>query len=418
MPNKPVSAGRPVPTALDGGWRGARTRPVGPSNRPMDAILGRYAGYTLLFLFTAYLLWMVRGAFPIFIVAAVIAYAFDPVITALERRGYSRRGAVGILLLCFLVLGVWMAILLSTALSQAQALSQGLGTYENTVEQWAADTQKKLENSKLPQSVKDALGKAVDDFKTKAPSLVTGNLRGAVDWILGSLGLVLAVLVLLPIITLWFMLEMNPLKVRVLTLFPAQYRRDVREIAGSINLLLGRYVRGQMIICSLFGLLCMIAFQILGVVFGMKYGLVLGLAGAFLYILPYVGMATIATSAGLTAWVSTQGNITCTILAVGCCFAFNLTLDYIVAPRVLGKGVGLHPLMVIFALLCGAQVGGIFGMILAIPIFASMRVVAIYIFPQLTETVTQDEPPSTLEAPAQTSAIGVALNPVHEDPVI
>jgi predicted PurR-regulated permease PerM len=80
---------------------------------------------------------------------------------------------------------------------------------------------------------------------------------------------------------------------------------------------------------------------------------------------------------------------------VGSCIVFNLFIDYGVSPRVLGKGVGLHPVLVIFALLAGAQVGGIFGMILAVPIIASLRVILIYIFPQLVAPL-----PETTEAPA------------------
>jgi predicted PurR-regulated permease PerM len=74
---------------------------------------------------------------------------------------------------------------------------------------------------------------------------------------------------------------------------------------------------------------------------------------------------------------------------------FNLVVDYGVSPRVLGKGVGLHPLIIIFALLSGAQMGGIAGMILAVPIFASLRVILIYLFPQLTAPIPTHRPKPT-----------------------
>jgi predicted PurR-regulated permease PerM len=126
----------------------------------------------------------------------------------------------------------------------------------------------------------------------------------------------------------------------------------------------------------------------------MDYALVLGLMGAFLYIVPYIGMATIATAAGLAGYFTSDSPVPCAMAAVACCVAFNLIIDYGISPRVLGNGVGLHPLMVIFALLSGAQVGGIFGMILAIPLFASLRVVLIYLFPQLTAPIPHTSPES------------------------
>jgi predicted PurR-regulated permease PerM len=190
------------------------------------------------------------------------------------------------------------------------------------------------------------------------------------------------------------MMEMNPLRARVLMLVPPMYRRDVTEIGQSINEMLGRYVRGQMVVCGLFGLLCTIAFHVLQMTYGMGYALVLGLLAGIVYIVPYIGMATIATAAALTGYFTSTAPVPCALIAVACCVCFNLVIDYGVAPRVLGKGVGLHPLMVIFALLSGAQLGGIFGMILAIPLFASVRVVLIYLFPQLTAPITTTSPES------------------------
>jgi predicted PurR-regulated permease PerM len=213
-------------------------------------------------------------------------------------------------------------------------------------------------------------------------------------WIFSSLGYIVLLIIVLPIITLWLMMEMNPLRARLLMLVPPVYRRDVTEIGQSINQLLGRYVRGQMIVCSLFGVLCTIAFHILSFRYGMSYPLVLGMLAGFLYIVPYLGMATIATATGLTAYFTSSAPVPCALLAVGCCVVFNLVIDYGVSPRVLGQGVGLHPVLVIFALLAGAQLGGILGMILAVPVFASLRVVLIYLFPQLTVPIPTASPES------------------------
>jgi predicted PurR-regulated permease PerM len=130
----------------------------------------------------------------------------------------------------------------------------------------------------------------------------------------------------------------------------------------------------------------------------MDYPLVLGIAAAFLYIVPYIGMATLATAAGLIAYFTASSPVTCALIAVISCLIFNLVIDYGVTPRVVGSGVGLHPLMVIFALLSGAQVGGIMGMILAVPVIASLRVVAIYLFPQLTAPIPQTPPETSAES--------------------
>lgn len=373
-------------------------------NRSLDTIILRYAGYLLLFLASCYLLYLVRGAVPIFLIAGLIAYAWEPLLQRLERRGYSRAGAVGFVFLLFLLMFTIAVAMLASAWQQAQTLGANAGSYQKELVEVVALNRQRIVESHLPKDVKTSMLEGVDqaitDFQSKAPAFITDRLQAIVS----SLGSIVIVLVVLPIITLWLMLEMNPLRARILMLVPPPHRRDVTDIAASINELLGRYVRGQMIVCSLFGLLCTITFYMLHMRYGMDYWLVLGALAAFIYIVPYIGMATIATSAGLAAYFTSTAPVPCTVIAIGSCILFNLCIDYGIAPRVLGRGVGLHPLMVIFALLAGAQVGGVFGMVLAIPVFASLRVVAIRLFPQLTAPIPQTSAESELPENASMKA--------------
>jgi len=365
-------------------------------NRSLDTIILRYSGYLLLFLGTCYLLYLVRGAVPIFLVAGLIAYAWEPVLQRLERRGYSRGRAVGFVFLIFLLMLVLALALLASAWQQAQTLGSNAGAYQEKIVDLIDLNKNRIKESHLPKDVKESAIEAVDramvDIKAKAPGFISEKLQ----LVVASIGLIAIIGVVLPVITFWLMLEMNPIRARLLMLVPPAQRREVVEIAANINELLGRYVRGQIIVCSLFGLLCTISFYFLHLFYGMDYWLVLGALAAFIYIVPYIGMATIAVSAGMSAYFTTSGNITCTVLAVGSCILFNLVIDYGISPRVLGRGVGLHPLMVIFALLAGAQVGGVFGMVLAVPVFASLRVLAIRLFPALTAPIPQTSSETTI----------------------
>ena len=361
-------------------------------NRSLDAVVLRYVGYALLFGAAAYLLFLIRGALPIFFVAGLLVYAMEPVLQWLERSGRSRRTAVTLVFLIFLLLFALLFTLLATAWQQVQVLASQAPEYQEKLQNVMQAGRERLEEVSLPANIKKAVLEGVQDFQDHAPRLLSSKIQGAVSWTLSSIGLLLLVGIVLPIITLWLMLEMNPLRARVLMLVPAQYRRDVMLISSNINELLGRYVRGQMIVCSLYGVLCTVVFYLLNFLYGMQYPLALGVLAALIYIVPYLGMATIATAAGMTAYFTSSSPILCAALAVASCFFFNLIIDYGVTPRIIGKGVGLHPLLVIFALLAGAQIGGVMGMILAIPFFASLRVVAIHLFPQLTAPIPQSTP--------------------------
>ncbi|HEX8551321.1 MAG TPA: AI-2E family transporter [Abditibacteriaceae bacterium] len=367
-------------------------------NKTLDAMVARYLGYGLMLLAGAYLLWVVRSTIMLFAVALLFAYALEPALQRLQRRGRPRASAVGFVFLCYLLVLAVGGSLMASAWQQAQGLYANRDTYQQQVISLSERAQTTLENSRLPKDVKASAREAFDDFQKRAPQRIVERGQTFVARVFGSLGSIAIVFIVLPLITLWLMLEMNALRARCLMLVPPIYRRDVIEISQSINLLLGRYVRGQIIVCSLFGACCTVAFSVLSSVYGMGYPLVLGFFAAFIYIVPYLGMATIALSAGLTAYFTSTAPIPCTLMAVGCVVFFNLVIDYGITPRVVGKGVGLHPLMVIFALLSGAQLGGIPGMVLAVPLFASLRVILIYLFPQFTAPIPQT-PPETTKTP-------------------
>ena len=378
-------------------------------NRSLDSIVLRYAGYALLFSGFAYLLYLVRGALPVFLIAGLIAYALEPVLLRLERRGYTRRRAVGLVFLVFLLLFCSGVLMASAAWQQAQTLSLHFPAYADKISEIVNQSRNGIGRFQhLPKSLQNSLNEAITEFQTKAPAEIEQHLQAGVTWMLSSLGLLAVFVVVMPIVTFWMMLEMSNIRARILMIVPPNYRGDVVEIVTSINELLGRYVRGQAIVCSLFGVLCTIDFHVLHFLYGMEYPLVLGILAALIYIVPYVGMATIALSAGLTAYfTSTSSPATAAVIAVVSCVVFNLTIDYGISPRVLGRGVGLHPLMVIFALLCGAQLGGILGMILAVPFVASLKVVVIYLFPQLGNPIPEDTSAGQLEAGPPGSAAAV-----------
>lgn len=271
-------------------------------NRSLDSIILRYVGYALVFFIGAYMLYLARGALPIFLTAGLLAYAIEPVLRRLESRGYSRRGAVGFVALIFFLVFLLVLTLLASAWQQVQELSSDFPRYEHRVTEIIDSNRNRLDNMRLPENVKKSIHDGIDDFQRRAPQNAAAWLQNAVGWVVGSLGAIGITMVVVPIITLYMMMEMNPIRARVLTLVPPAYRRDVIDISSSINELLGRYVRGQIVVCGLFGVLCTIAFSILGRAYGMEYTIVLGCLAGFLYVVPYLGMAAIALSAALTAY--------------------------------------------------------------------------------------------------------------------
>ena len=356
-----------------------------------DALVARYVGFGLLFLSAAFLIYLVRGALPVFIVAGLFAFALEPVLQRLEKSGRSRLKAVGFVFVVILLLGAILLALLAAAFQQGQSLVANIETYNAQVLRLIDSNRERLQDSKLPPAVKDSFNEAIDNNLKSFNARVPGIATEFAARMLASTGSFLANLFLLNLLTLGFMVEANRIKARLLMLVPPLYRRDVTDLATSINELLGRYVRGQLIVCAFFGACCTVAFEIISRVFGMQYPLVLGAVAAVIYVLPYFGLAVVFVASVATAYLTADQPLPAAVAVMVCVIIINLTTDYAVAPRVLGRGVGLHPLLVIFALVCGFHVGGPLGTVVAVPLLASLRVIAIYLFPQLAAPIPSDE---------------------------
>src|SRR5690606_14696948 len=154
----------------------------------------------LLFGALAYLLFLIRGALPIFFAAGLLAYAMEPILKMLERRGYSRRSAVAYVFFVFLLLFVLLVTLLATAWQQVQVLAEQARQYQQRFTEIGKVAQERLQEARLPTTVKQAVMEGVRDCEARAPQLVATRIQTAVSWTLSSIGLLMLVLIVLPII--------------------------------------------------------------------------------------------------------------------------------------------------------------------------------------------------------------------------
>lgn len=142
-----------------------------------------------------------------------------------------------------------------------------------------------------------------------------------------------------------------------------------------VSHMLGQYVRGMALVCLAIGTTNAVVLHVLGMVFGTQYGLLLGALAGVAYLVPYLGMVTICSAAGVLAYL-TAGHSAwlAAVLSVGCILAVNQVYDTLVMPRIVGRKVGLHPLAIMLALLAGGTLFGIAGMFLATPVAAIVKI--------------------------------------------
>lgn len=175
-------------------------------------------------------------------------------------------------------------------------------------------------------------------------------------------------LVIIPILAVFFLKDGAKFSAAILEVFERRRQREfVQGVIDDIHTMLARFIRAQLILAALTGVVFSIVFTIMRV----QYGYVLGTIAGFLEFIPVVG-PLIATLLIVGVAVGTGYNhILILILVLG---TWRVVQDYVNSPRIMGSQVELHPLLALFGILAGAEVAGIIGVYLSIPLMASLRI--------------------------------------------
>jgi predicted PurR-regulated permease PerM len=363
----------------------------------------------------AVFLYLTREALPPFLIAFGVAALLDPLLDRLERRGWSRRAAAAVVFAAFLLVFFAVAIiLLPMAMHQAVELVRNVPGYYTRLtawgEQWLNQRRALLVRLHLPTSSAGMLA--------QYQAQILGFLRTLVARLVGVLGgsLGKAVwLAIIPIVTFYLLQDIDAIIRRALSLFPDRHRDRIAGVGRDVVAVFTGYLRGLCIVCSLYAVVNVILLTLLRV----PYALVIGLFSGILYAVPYVGAVTTIALGALVALASpnpTTGHVVGVAVAL---LATNQVFDQLITPRVVGGLVGLHPVVSIFALTVGGNLFGLPGMILAVPIAASIQVVLVELFPALTRPLPGDAAAARRNAkPTLKAEPGPAGMPVAASPVV
>jgi predicted PurR-regulated permease PerM len=176
-------------------------------------------------------------------------------------------------------------------------------------------------------------------------------------------------LVLIPILGFFLLKDVESFRRSALQMLPrGRWRWRGDEFFQDINSTLAAYTRAQLTACLFIGVVCALGFTLLG----MPGGLVMGFIAGVLEFVPLVGPLIVAVlAAALTAFHAGYFSAFLVLLFLG---VLRIVQDYFIYPRLIGQGIHLHPLAVIFAILCGHELAGVAGIFLAIPVVAILTV--------------------------------------------
>lgn len=325
-------------------------------------------------------LYAVRNQLPPFLIAFAVAWLLDPVLDRLQRRGVRRFVAVlgiyGVFLIVF-VAGIFY--LVPAVIDQAKQFGEDFPRYSLLFQKYASglmshhhDTLIRL---KLPTTVQEVFSKYGDQLNAQ----VGVGVNAATRFITSTLSKALWI-VLIPIIAFYALMDIDRMRKKAVLLIPEAARPRATEVLSRVGTVFSNYVRGQVVVCILFGVATTITLE----VFGLKYGIILGLLSGVLYAVPYLGAIVTTLLVFLVGLATYPHGVSQAIWPTVVTWALNqLIFDPIVTPKVVGKSVGLHPILSLFALLSGGQLFGLVGMILAVPVAASIQEVVYEFCPQL-----------------------------------
>lgn len=309
-------------------------------------------------------LWFLGDVMLPFIVGGAVAYMLDPVADRLQRLGLSRVMATVAISLVALLVFVPFAILLGRMLFE-QAVDL-VATAPDLFRQFQAFIAEKIPAlSDGDSALRRALTSIGETIKERSAGLVQNLFNSA-------LGVINAVvfIVVVPVVSFYLLLDWDNMVARLDDLLPRDHAPTVRKLAGEINNTLANFVRGQITVCSILAGF----YAILLMIVGLQFGLVVGVIAGLISFIPYVGSLVGGLLAiGLALYQFWADPIW--ILAVVIIFAAGQFLEgNILTPKLVGNSVGLHPVWLIFALSVFGAIFGFVGMLIAVPVAASLGV--------------------------------------------
>jgi predicted PurR-regulated permease PerM len=331
----------------------------------MLGIDGRAARYTwtaaaiLLLLAAVYL---IRTTLFVFIVALLFAYLLSPLVDFLDRVLPASRTRTPALIFAYLiVIGalVFAAVELgSRIVDEANNLIERLPDPSKASQPAPVSEQAKLLD-KIMAGVQSQIRQHAGDIVSYLPraGLKALTLAGNLVWV-----------IIVPILSFFFLKDGHVMWQKLVELIDEGPRRElVEDIARDVNVLLAQYMRALMVL-SLFTLTF---FSFYLSVTRVPYAILLAAIAAMLEFIPMVGPLTAAVSIVLVAGFSGYPHLLWILIFLG---VYRLFQDYVLSPRLMSEGTELHPLLVMFGVFAGSEIGGIPGTFLSVPILALGRI--------------------------------------------
>jgi predicted PurR-regulated permease PerM len=325
--------------------------------------------WVLTFVVGVLVLYMLREILLPFVAGMALAYLLDPLANRLERMGINRLAAtlviIGAVLLLFVAL---ILVFVPIITGQLGAFVDNLPGYVARIQSVAMDPNREWLRKILGEGVADA---QVSDLVKQGVGWLTTFVKSL--WAGGQALLsIFSLVVVTPVVAFYLLCDWNRMVAAVDHWIPLHHRDTVRGLAREMDDAIAGFVRGQTAVCLILG-----SYYAVGLTLaGLSFGLLIGLASGIITFIPYVGSMTGLVLAGGVAVAQFWPEYTPIVTVLAIFFVGQFLEGYVLAPKLVGESVGLHPVWLMFALFAFGYLLGFVGLLIAVPLAAILGVLA------------------------------------------
>ena len=333
------------------------------------------------------LLLFVNPVVPPLLIAVVVVYLLNPIVSALERRGVPRAAGAGIVYLLFLcIVALIVSLLVPVVARQVSQMIEHFPDYladgQAYVRRVAArfgqepNFQLDADHVRAWLSAEDNR-QTVTRYLTGLRSVTTSLLSGLIIFVIG------------PVMAFYLLVDLPRLERGMMALVPPSRREEIRGLMDRIGQSVGGFFRGQLLVALFVGVASSIGLWAIGLPFWLLVGIVAGVFNLVPLVGPFIGGAL----AVVIALIS--GQPLKAVWAALVLLAVQQVDNHLISPNVMGRTVQLHPVVVMLALLVGASFAGLFGMLVIVPLVAVAKIVFLFMWSKYVDygdDLTQGSP--------------------------
>jgi len=321
------------------------------------------------------LLIKVRTILGPFFLAFVLAYLLNPLVDGLERHQISRSMAIALVFILIIgVIATVFFLILPIIYNELSKLAVVLPHTIQSVTEKIEEFREQYKATGLPSRVALVL----DQHLGQGEAIIADQLNLFLINLPNVLSTV-TLYILSPVIAIYFLADWKALEEGFYRIIPQRWRMEWRRLWQDINHVIRQFVRGNLVVALIVGVLIGVGVKLVG----MEYALLIGLICGFFDLIPYFGPVIGAVPSVLLAL--TKSPVMAVKVAIVILIVQQLEGN-VISPKLMGNSVGLHPLWVVFALLACGEIAGVWGMLLAVPLAAVIRVVFNHIYFRLVST--------------------------------